>query len=173
MDGRIYMVVVRGAVPADAQGIGDIHTESWRVAYEGLFSTHQLAAAVEVRRLMWVGLVGDSALGGTLLVAEELGEVIRFIHYGTASENDHLGEVYGFYVHPSSWGTGIALVLMDRVTTSLAESFSQAILWTHLDAGRARRFYEKTGWIETGSQRQETTWDGVSHPAVEYHRRLA
>lgn len=167
------MVVVRGALPADAEGIGDAHAEAWRAAYEGLFPADQLAAAVDVRRLMWVGLVGDPALGGTLLVAEEQDKVVGFIHYGTASENHQLGEVYGFYVHPSSWGTGVAPALMDRAITSLAESFGRAILWTHLGAGRARRFYEKTGWRETGNQRQETTWDGVSHPAVEYERRLA
>jgi len=55
---------------------------------------------------------------------------------------------------------------MDRAITSLANSFNRAILWTHVDAGRARRFYAKTGWTETGNQRQESTWDGVTYRAV-------
>ena len=167
------MAVVRVAVSADGERIGEAHAEAWKVGYEGLFPADQLAAAVDVRRLMWLGLVGDSALGGTLLVAEEQEQVVGFIHFGTASENDQLGEVYGFYVHPSSWGTEVAPAHMDRAISSLTESFSWAILWTHLGAGRARRFYEKAGWRETGNQRQETTWDGLSHPAVEYERQLA
>jgi GNAT superfamily N-acetyltransferase len=168
----LCMPVIRDAAPADAERIGEAHAEAWRLAYEGLFAADELAAAVDVRRRMWIGLVGDPNLGGELLVAEEAGRVVGFIHFGPASESDEVGEVYGFYVHPSSWGTGDAQALMDRAFSSLAESFDRAILWTHLEAGRARRFYAKTEWTETGNQRQETTWDGVTYRAVEYERRL-
>jgi GNAT superfamily N-acetyltransferase len=165
--------VVRSAVPSDAERIGEAHAEAWRVAYEGLFPADQLSAAVEVRRRMWIGLVGNPALGGTLLVAEHEGEVVGFIHFGVGSVDPETGEVYGFYVSPSSWGSEVARALMDRAVTSLGETFKRAILWTHVGAGRARRFYTKTGWTETGNQRQDTTWDGVSHPAVEYERWLS
>ncbi len=56
---------------------------------------------------------------------------------------------------------------MDRAIGSLAESFALAILWTHAEAGRAR-FYVKSRWTETGNHRQETTWEGLVFPAVEY-----
>ena len=166
------MTVVRNALSADAQGIGDAHAEAWGLGYEGLFPDDQLAAAVDVRRGMWVGLVGNPALGGTLLVAEENGRVVGFVHFGTASENAEVGEVFGLYVNPSSWGTGSAQGLMGRAVASLAQSFNRATLWTHVGAGRARRFYTKTGWRETGNQRQETTWDGLAYPAIEYERAL-
>jgi hypothetical protein len=45
---------------------------------------------------MWVGLVGDPAVGGTLLAAEDAGEVVGFIHFGPASGNDEIGEVMAF-----------------------------------------------------------------------------
>jgi hypothetical protein len=38
---------------------------------------------------MWVGLVGDPALGGTLLAASP--RVLGFIHFGPASGNDEIG----------------------------------------------------------------------------------
>lgn len=166
------MPLIRPAVPADAEGIGEAHAEAWRLAYEGLFLADELAAAADVRRRMWIGLVGDPNLGGELLVAEKTRRVVGFIHFGQASESDEVGEIYGFYVHPSSWGTGDAQALMDRACSSLGESLDRAILWTHLEAGRARRFYTKTGWTETGNQRQETTWEGLVFPAVEYERVL-
>jgi len=164
--------IVRDGTPDDAESIGEAHAEAWRIGYDELFPRGLLEAAVDLRRRMWVGLVGDPALGGTLLVAEEVGEVAGFIHFGPASGNDEFGEVYGLYVVPSSWGTGSAQTLMDRAVASLAESFTLAILWTHTEAGRARRFYTKSRWAETGNHRQETTWDGLVFPAVEYERVL-
>ncbi len=168
----LRMTIVRDAVPADARPIGDAHAEAWRLGYEGLFPDDQLAAAVDVRRDMWVGLVGDPALGWTLLVAEENGRVVGFVQFGAASEKTEVGEIFGLYADPSAWGTGSAQALMDRAVVSLAESFNRAILWTHAGAARARRFYTKTGWTETGNQRQETTRDGVAYPAIEYERVL-
>jgi GNAT superfamily N-acetyltransferase len=172
MEASLSVPIVRDATPDDAESIGQAHAEAWRIGYDDLFPRALLEAAVDVRRRMWVGLVGDPALGGTLRVAEEAGEVVGFIHFGPASGNDTIGEVYGFYVLPSSWGTGSAQALMDRAVATLAESFTLATLWTHAEAGRARRFYAKSCWTTTGNQRQETTWDGLAFPAVEYERVL-
>ncbi len=166
------MQVVRAAIPDDAEGIGEAHAEAWRKGYCDLFPMTQLEPAVERRRHMWAGLIGNPAHGGTLLVAEVGGEVVGFIHSGPATENDQIGEVYGLYVHPSSWGTGTAQALMSEAVASLAESFHLAILWTHSGAGRARTFYSKAGWTSTGKHRVETLWDGIAYPAVEYNRIL-
>jgi GNAT superfamily N-acetyltransferase len=164
--------IVRDAAPDDAESIGEAHAEAWRIGYDGLFPPAVLEAAVDIRRRMWVGLVGDPGLGGTLLVEEEAGEVVGFIHFGPTSAKPEIAEIYGLYVLPSSWGTGSAQTLMDRAVASLAESFAVAILWTHSEAGRARRFYSTSRWAETGSHRQEKTWDGLVFPAVEYERVL-
>jgi GNAT superfamily N-acetyltransferase len=166
------MPIVRDATPDDAERIGEAQAEAWRVGYDELFPPALLEAAVDLRRRMWVGFVGVPALGRTLLVAEEAGEVVGFIHFGPASGNDENGEVYGLNVHPSSWGKGSAQALMERAVASLAESFTLAILWTHAEAERARRFYAKSRWTETGNHRQETLWDGLNLPAVEYQRIL-
>lgn len=164
--------VVRHAIPNDAEGIGEAHAEAWRIGYGELVPAAQLDPAVDLRLRMWARLIGDPAIGGTLLVAEVEGEVVGFTHFGPATENDQAGEVYGLYVHPSSWGTGPAQALMDEAVASLAESFDLAILWTHSVAGRARSFYTKAGWTVTGTQRVGTTWDGLAFPEVEYERIL-
>ena len=167
------MSVVRPALPGDAEGIGEAHAEAWRIGYGGLFAADELGAAVEVRRGMWSGLVGDQVLAGTLLVSEDGGMVSGFVHFGPRAEDDQHGEVYGLYVHPSWWGTGSAQALMDEAVASLTASFDVAVLWTHFAAARARRFYATSDWTETGNQRRETTWDGLEYPAVEYQRILS
>jgi GNAT superfamily N-acetyltransferase len=164
--------IIRAAVPSDAAGIGQAHAEAWRSGYAELFPSDQLEAAVDLRRRMWSGLVGDSALAGTLLVAEEGGDVQGFIHFGASTDCTGLAEVYGFYVHPSSWGSGTARALMDPAITAMTDSFDRAVLWTHRGAGRAQRFYAKSGWTRTGADRHVSTWDGLYYRAVEYARAL-
>ena len=107
-----------------------------------------------------------------MLVAEQEEQVVGFIHFGPAATNSQIGEVYGFYVHPTSWGEGSAQALMDEAIESMSKSFPLAVLWTHVGASRARRFYTKSGWLETGVQRQETLWDGPVFLAMEYERVL-
>jgi GNAT superfamily N-acetyltransferase len=107
-----------------------------------------------------------------LLVVEDGDVVVGFIHFGPASATENAGEIYGLYVHPASWGSGSAQALMDRAVVGLSNSYDQAVLWTHKGAGRARRFYAKSGWIETGSDQTAALWDGVAYPAVEYGRDL-
>jgi GNAT superfamily N-acetyltransferase len=165
--------IVREAVQPDADAIGEAHGEAWRLAYSELFPADQLERAVDLRRHMWKGLIGDPAVGGTLLVAEEAGHVVGFIHFGVATESPEFGEIYGFYVHPSSWGGRSARDLMDTAITSMSDSYERAILWTHSGAGRAQRFYAKSGWTRTGNQRHVSTWDGLDYPAVEYARALS
>ena len=167
------MPIVRDATPDDAEDIGEAHAEAWRVGYEGLFPPEALETAVDVRRHMWAGLMAEPVFpDGTLLVEEEAGRVVGFIHFGLSGVDTHVGEVYGFYVHPSFWGTGSAHSLMDRAMASFRHRVAMAMLWTHANAGRARSFYGKSGWSETGNQREESLWDGLTYPAVEYRREL-
>ena len=166
------MVTIRPGTPQDGVGIGDVHAESWRVGYQGLFPPDDLAAAVERRRRMWTGGSAVFGLnGGTLLIAESE-QITGFIHFGPSSAREKIGEVYGFYVHPSAWGKGTAQALMAEALISLASSFTRAILWTNARAGRARRFYSKSGWTQTGVERTERLWDGLDYPAVEYDHSL-
>jgi RimJ/RimL family protein N-acetyltransferase len=141
------------------------------VGYADLFPPDALGAAVDVRRRMWIGLIGDSHLQGTVLVSEQEGRVGGFIHFGPGT-NDGDGEIFGFYVHPDFWGQGGATALMDNAIASLATAFPAAVLWTHVGAARARRFYAKSDWSETGNRRQESLWDGLVFPALEYQRLL-
>ena len=72
---------------------------------------------------------------------------------GTSTGTDaaRRGEVYGFYVHPSAWGTGAAPALMSRCEEFLRdEGYVSALLWVLRDNPRALAFYEKAGWHFTG-----------------------
>jgi hypothetical protein len=82
---HLRVPIVGDATLDDAESIGEAHAEAWRIGYDELFSPAVLEPSVDLRRRMWVGLVGDPALRGTLLVAEEAEEVVGIIHFGPAS----------------------------------------------------------------------------------------
>jgi GNAT superfamily N-acetyltransferase len=84
---------------------------------------------------------------------------------------ENRGEVYGFYVHPSAWGTGAAPALMSRCEEFLRdEGFTSAVLWVLRDNPRALAFYEKEGWRFTGQESAFTPSDPTNTqlPRVEY-----
>lgn len=147
----VLVISIRDATPSDAVGIGESHAEAWRIAYRDLFDDRFLRDAVEDRRLRWQDEWPDTAKDESfLLVSERDQEVVGFVHAGW-SEDPASQEIFGFYVHPNHWGQGVAEPLMDMAMSRMADrSSGRVILWTHRGAARARRFYERTGWVLTG-----------------------
>jgi len=169
----------RVAVPGDGAAIGEAHGAAWEQAYQDLFDPTFLVRSVAGRRRGWPDAIEPLlAEDGLLLVGELNGEVMAFAHAGPAREQPTLAEIYGFYSHPEAWGSGLASLLLGEICARLADRWQRVVLWTHRDAGRARAFYEKSGFALTGAQRIETLsdWIGdatVQAPAVEYGKKLA
>jgi GNAT superfamily N-acetyltransferase len=101
---------------------------------------------------------------------------------GGAAAATPTGELYGFYVHPDAWGTGLADALIERCHDALRRRFDAASLWVLRDNPRARRFYERHGWIcGEGAALEEALWPGpqmdgmpeLDAPLVEVRYRRA
>ena len=170
---------VRVAVPGDGTAIGEAHGAAWEQAYQDLFDPAFVARSAAGRRRGWpLAIRRHLAEDGLLLVGERNGEVMAFAHAGPARDQPALAEIYGFYSHPAAWGSGLASLLLGEICARLANRWQRVVLWTHRDAGRARRFYEKSGFALTGAERIEalSDWIGdatVLAPAVEYAKMLA
>lgn len=169
---------VRPAAPEDGAAIGKAHATAWLHAYGNIFDAEFLGASATGRRAGWPHII-EALLAdeGIFLVGEFNGEVVAFAHAGPDRKSTAAAEIYGFYGHPSSWGTGLASVLMAAICAQLVQDWDRVVLWTHRDARRARRFYEKCGFEATGRSRVETMGDWQSDttaPAttVEYARPL-
>jgi ribosomal protein S18 acetylase RimI-like enzyme len=162
--------MVRVAVPADAAGIAGVHIAAWQVAYEGVFSGDFLGSLdLEVRTGWWEALL----LRGqrVTFVSDGPDGVVGFCLIG-ASDDDDWGEVYAIYVHPGHWGLGIGRDLLAAGEARLTdEGFGRCLLWV-LDSNlRARRFYERQGWVEGKPIRLETI-GGTEITEVRYERDL-
>lgn len=99
----------------------------------------------------------------------------RLDHSVDAADISLRGEVYGFYLHPTAWGSGGAGALMSRCEEFLRdEGYPSAVLWVLRDNSRARAFYEKAGWSFNGQESDFAPHDspGSALPEVQYEVRL-
>jgi len=124
-------VVVRDAVPSDAERIVGVRTNSWQVAYADMFAVERLAQLGGERAVAWWDDVIAAPPERThTLVASLGGDVVGFAHIGSArDEPKSVGELFAICVGPDAWGLGVGRALM---TTSLGrlrtECFAEAIL---------------------------------------------
>lgn len=165
-------VAVRLAGPADADAIAAAHVEGWRVAYRGVVTDDFLDHPdfFDIRRRGWERRLRDGPpptgdVDNKIFVVLVGGAVVGFGHVGREAQppsgGAERGEIYGFYVHPDHWGTGVADTLMDTCLDELRSRFGRAVLWTLRDNPRSRGFYERHGWsCGSGDDVLIDTWEG-------------
>jgi ribosomal protein S18 acetylase RimI-like enzyme len=158
------VTAVRRATPTDARAIAEVHVATWRAAYTHAFPAEVLdSLSVDEREQMWRRAMANDAIS---LYVAETEEIVGFVSVGPSSQAEGEGELYAIYVRPDSWGSGAGAALMEAARGRLAERFSTAILWVLEDNPRARRFYEREGWVVDGHRTDVV--QGVEVPEVRY-----
>jgi GNAT superfamily N-acetyltransferase len=176
-------VMLRDAMVSDAESIGVVHADAWQVAYRDLFEAGWLDRFVARRRSQWASRFDRPEFARTTLLLAVRGEqVAAFAYFGphglmsepqapVSAGHAEDGEIYGFYAHPNAWGTGIAGTLMDGTWDRLMDTgYPRVRLWTLAGANRARRFYDRFGFEETGATRERDFGDGRPVLELEYLR---
>ncbi|HKD98309.1 MAG TPA: GNAT family N-acetyltransferase [Micromonosporaceae bacterium] len=173
------MVTVRPAEVSDADRIAEIHVRTWQAAYAGAMPADVLdgltAASFAERDRRAIerrtppievfvaeadgGPDGDPVVVGFCMVGP----------YGLVQgqPDERAGEVYAIYAAPEHWSTGAGFALMRAGVDHLAaHGRTEVRLWVLADNPRARRFYERFGFVADGGARTETVGDGGPAPAV-------
>jgi ribosomal protein S18 acetylase RimI-like enzyme len=153
---------VRAAAPDDAEAISDVHIRAWQWAYDGLMPADYLARRAEdrterIRR--WREHLVESA-NRVFVVLDADDRVVGFVSFGTYRESqddsrpiDGEGEVIAINVIREVAGTGAGRALMDAAVGWLRErGLSPIRLWVLEDNPRARRFYERYGFVLDGER---------------------
>jgi GNAT superfamily N-acetyltransferase len=182
------VIEVRDADIDDADAIATAHIDGWRAGYRGVVPDEYLDAEefASSRRDRWRSWSWQQIPQSRLFVVTLQGRVVGFGHAGPEQVVAHgiespesepgdgdeaRGEIYGFYLHPTAWGSGGAGALMSRCEEFLRdEGFTSATLWVLRDNPRARAFYEKAGWQATGKESLFTPSEppGSSLPKVSF-----
>lgn len=176
---------VRSARLADADAIGRVHSESWRLTYAGLVSTRYLATLdEEVLAERWRRRLSAPRGESSLIVAELAGDVVGFALYGPAAERDleerFAGEVQMLYVLPAGQRRGHGRALLERAAGDLAaRPLYWLVVWVVEHNLAARAFYRRLGLQPDGARRTDhlggqevavVRHAGPLNPATDYTR---
>ena len=152
------LVVLRPALPRDADAIARVHVETWQSTYAGLVPNDYLARMSVARSSpQWYRAAAQAEKGNDLMVAEVEEEVVGFVSFGPTRnpEMPYGGEVYALYVGIDWQGQGIGRRLLITALEALArEEHRGAMVWV-LAANPSRFFYEAMGAERAGERLEE------------------
>jgi GNAT superfamily N-acetyltransferase len=108
-------------------------------------------ASLEQRTTSFEQGVAKASPDARIWVAERDGAVIGV---ATCTRKRKTCELGSLYVVPDAWGSGVAQDLMETALDAMLErGAGDAFLWVVESNGRARRFYEREGWLADGESR--------------------
>ncbi|MER5883149.1 GNAT family N-acetyltransferase [Streptomyces sp. NPDC001941] len=164
---------------ADCAAVAEVRVRGWQFAYAGLIPDSYLDAMdVAEETVRRKELFAEGNRGTVQLVAEADGEVLGWAAYGPYREDDAegavpgLGELYAIYVLPRRVSTGVGWALLaEAQSRAVADGYRELRLWVLKENGRARRFYERAGYVPDGAE-EPFEVDGVTVAEVRYVREL-
>lgn len=139
---------VRPAVLADIPAITACYLGSWRAAYEPDLDADVLAAEAEKRRSFeWKRGIDDGSVG--VFVAVDADTIVGVVQADLSLPPPRdLPEITMLYVGPEMWGTGIATALLNAGIDWIRQRGGSAARLRVVEAHeRARRFYQREGWV--------------------------
>jgi GNAT superfamily N-acetyltransferase len=150
----------RRATPDDAPAIAEVHARSWPWTYDGLLPAEIIAGVVgdrEARAGRLRDAIADESAGQRVWVATRDDAVIGFATWSPSQDEDateRTADVGAIYLDPPVVGQGIGRRLLEHVVDELtASGFTDATLWVLRSNDRARRFYERVGWLPDGASK--------------------
>ncbi len=139
-------IVVDRPTPADADEAARAHSASAEAAYRGIAGPDPNGLAR--RTGTWREILASLGPGNQAFVARDAGRIVGVLNFGSFRGDESIAAVRVLYVHPAWWGTGAGQALIERAHAELAASHSEAVLTVLTANARARRFYERNGWVE-------------------------
>jgi GNAT superfamily N-acetyltransferase len=140
MNFDITTLRIRPAQLSDHEGIARVWHQGWSDGHSGNVPD----ALVQYRRLENFQELVGARIGFTTVATTAGDDVIGFV---TVIDD----EVEQIYVAAEARGGGVATVLLEHAESVIAKAYDRAWLAVVSGNGRARRFYEKQGWVDSGS----------------------
>ena len=150
---------IRPAAVHDARAIAQVHVESWKSTYRGIFPDALLdGLSVEQREPFWRDSLAQEPPSAIIIVGCDAdGSVVGFVS-GGKERTGQLGcdgELYAIYLLQEAQRKGLgALLLRQLVQESVKRGFSSMAVWV-LALNPATKFYERLGGKVIGQKQIE------------------
>lgn len=138
-----------------AEEITRLHRRAAQTGFAHIFPPEAPPPPFEDDLARWQYWLGpDREQGRQPYTVEADGRIVGVVLAGPDPDDPTLGHLARLYVDPDRWGAGIGTALHDVAIADLvARRFPTATLWVLEDNLRARRWYERLGWTQTGERK--------------------
>ncbi|MCL2517883.1 MAG: GNAT family N-acetyltransferase [Oscillospiraceae bacterium] len=145
---------IHGLLIEDAYERAVCHVSSWRSAYKGIVPDDVLDN-LSVDELTEKFKKELETKFYSYYCAVYNGKIIGHFCFGKSLDEDkpNAGEVRGIYLIEEFWDKGYGKAMMNFAVNSLKEKgYKEIIVWVLEENHRARRFYEKCGFVFDGKK---------------------
>ena len=150
-------LIIRNILPEEIYEYSSCNISSWRSGYKGIIPDDFLdnlsveEKAEKTRKYMnesegnpYYCAVYDNKIIGNLVIIKSRDE-----------DKTNTGEIVAFYLLEEFWGKGYGREMMDFAIEKLTNAgYDEIILWVLEENKRARRFYEKCGFVFDGTKKE-------------------
>jgi ribosomal protein S18 acetylase RimI-like enzyme len=170
------VAVVRLADARDASRLARLHRRAAMAGYRDIFPREAPAPTYEELLAQWEQWLGpDRKRGRRAFVADATPEAgarpLGVVLAGPDPMDDDLGHLARLSVEPDEWGRGIGTQLYEAAIEHMVEAgFRAATLWVLEANARARSWYQRLGWRETGERK--TVYAPASIDDIRYRLEL-
>lgn len=146
------------ALPEDAYDYTACHIACWRDAYTGIIPDEhfeKMSSETELRAERIRKILKEPGDSEFYYAAHE-GHMVGRLIIGKSMDEDKIGVgmIGALYLRKDFWGTGNGGKLMDFAKEALKRlGYTEINLWVLEENLRARRFYEKSGFVTDGARK--------------------
>ncbi|MHB1484312.1 MAG: GNAT family N-acetyltransferase [Saccharofermentanales bacterium] len=141
---------IRKAVPSDADDMAYIICESWKSAYKDIITPEELERKTDIEKRKALFRETIPAGKGYYLIAFTDDVPCGLCYFCDSRDDDMAGfaEIVAFYTLEEYWGRGIGKKIMDSALSEISRlGYNNVMLWVFEKNARARKFYEKCGFV--------------------------
>ena len=151
------MIQIKYATYNDLISLAEIQTLSWKSAFSDILSSNTLNKYTDFDKCLKILENAYNSGNGYLYIGSINEKPCAELFWCRGTELERSAEIVALHSIPESWGCGVGKAIMDKAVEDIFNNgFEKAYLWVFERNKRARRFYEKYGFIADGTSRIST-----------------